>query len=179
MPPRRNIEFKTRLVDWDAARRIAAAVATSSLAVEHQTDTYFVAANGRLKLREIERRGAWLIGYERPDGHETRGSDYRLIPIYEPADLKAALATTLGIRVIVRKRREIYLVDNVRIHLDQVEDLGEFLEFEAVLGPILDDARGREQVAALVARFREALGEPISSGYADLLISRSESSECL
>jgi adenylate cyclase, class 2 len=177
MPPRRNIEFKARLVDQAAARRIAAAVATSSLGVEQQTDTYFFAANGRLKLREIEGRGAWLVGYERADGEGSRGSDYRLIPIPEPVDFKAALATTLGVRVVVRKRREIYLVDNVRIHLDQVEGLGEFLEFEAVLDAAMDDMHGHAQVARLTSQFRETLGEPTSTGYADLLISRSAPGE--
>ena len=100
--------------------------------------------------------------------HETRGSDYRLISISEPADLSAALATTLGICVVVRKRREIYLVDNVRVHFDQVEGLGDFLEFESVLDPTHDDRQGHAQVASLRDRFRDVLGEPIACGYADL-----------
>lgn len=177
MPPCRNIEFKAQVVDWKAARQIAASVATSTLGVEQQVDTYFVAAQGRLKLREIAGCGAWLIGYERPNRREARGSDYRLIPVSEPTELQAALAATLGIRVVVHKRREIYLVENVRIHLDQVEGLGEFLEFEAVLDPAIDDVRGHGQVAALKIRFQDALGEAIASGYADLLISQSKSGE--
>jgi adenylate cyclase class 2 len=176
MPPRRNIEFKSRLSDWEAARRIAAALATSNLGVEHQVDTYFVAANGRLKLREIQGSGAWLIGYDRPDHADVRGSDYRLIPISTPDDLKAALAVTLGIRVVVRKRREIYLVGNVRIHLDQVEGLGDFLEFEAVLDPDMDDALGHAQIADLKTTFHASLGQPIASGYADLLVYGSKTS---
>ena len=38
-----------------------------------------------------------------------------------------------GIHTIIEKKREIYLYENVRIHLDEVKELGNFLEFEAVM----------------------------------------------
>lgn len=168
MTARRNIEFKARLVDFAGARRIAQELATSRLGVEQQTDTYFVVPRGRLKLREIADRGAWLIAYERADSPELRNSDYRLISIGDPAELKAALSETLGGRVVVDKRREIFLHHNVRIHLDQVAGLGEFLEFEAVLGPGDSDSSGHAQVARLRDVFQHTLGEPISTSYSQL-----------
>src|SRR5688572_22639306 len=122
----RNIELKARLRDPEAARHTAAALATEPGFVERQIDTYFHCPVGRLKLREIEGREARLVAYVRPDDIRSKGSDYRLVPIADAQGLKAALSTTLGIRAIVDKRREIFLVDNVRIHLDQVVGLGWF-----------------------------------------------------
>jgi len=172
MTARRNIEFKARLVDFAGARQIAQELAKSRMGVEQQTDTYFVVPRGRLKLREIAGGGAWLIAYERADSPELRNSDYRLIAVSDPAELKAALAETLGVRVIVDKRREIFLHHNVRIHLDQVAGLGEFLEFEAVLGPGDSDSSGHAQVAGLRDAFQSALGEPMATSYSHLLLGK-------
>jgi predicted adenylyl cyclase CyaB len=59
-------------------------------------------------------------------------SGYRIVAVPDPAELKAALTDTLGIRVEVRKARRLFLWEGVRIHLDQVEGLGSFIEFEGV-----------------------------------------------
>ena len=65
----------------------------------------------------------------------------------------AAARVQKGVRVVVEKRREIFLVQNVRIHLDDVVSLGSFLEFEAVLSPGMNDAGGRAQLDELAAEF--------------------------
>ena len=129
----RNIELKARLRDPAAARAVAERLCPGAPQVERQIDTYFDSRRGRLKLREIAGRGAWLICYERPNRIEAKASDYLLVPVTDPAGLKSALSEALGIRGIVTKLRHIYLFQNVRIHLDEVEGIGHFLEFEAVL----------------------------------------------
>jgi adenylate cyclase, class 2 len=171
----RNIELKARLHDLPAARRTAAALATQPGFVEHQVDTYFHCPGGRLKLREIEGEGARLVAYLRPDNAAAKGSDYVLVPISDPAELKRGLAATLGIRAVVDKRREIFLVDNVRIHLDEVAGLGTFLEFEAVLGPssagrLVDDDAGRAQLADLRRRFGLRDADLLSGSYGEMFV---------
>jgi len=168
MSLRSNVEFKARLIDLAAAREIARGCG-QYFATERQTDTYFTAASGRLKLREIEGRGCWLIGYARVDDVASRRSDYRLVAIADAAGVRETLAAALGVRATVRKEREIYLDHNVRIHLDCVEGLGEFLEFEAVLSGLDEESAGRRHVGDLIERFHATLGEPIAVGYADLL----------
>jgi adenylate cyclase, class 2 len=170
----RNIELKARLHDLHAARRTAALLATQPVFVERQVDTYFQCPNGRLKLREIEGEGARLVAYLRPDDVAAKGSDYVLVPIPDPAELKRALAATLGIRAVVDKRREVFLVDNVRIHLDEVAGLGTFLEFEAVLGPtsagrIVDDEAGRAQLADLRRQFGLHDADLLSGSYGEMI----------
>jgi adenylate cyclase, class 2 len=171
----RNIELKARLHDLAPAREVAQQLATASLGVQHQTDTYFHCRRGRLKLREITGQTAQLVSYERPDRVDAKGSDYQLVDVPDPAALKQALSAALGVRVVVAKRREIYLVNNVRIHLDEVAGLGEFLEFEAVLSPGRDDASGHQQLAKLQAAFRIQPDDLLAVSYADLLATANQS----
>lgn len=165
----RNIEIKARLTDLNAARKVAQAIATKRLGVQQQVDTYFHCPNGRLKLRQIDGISAQLVWYARPDQKGPKASDYRLVPVTNPETLKGALAEALGIRRVVRKRREIFFWHNVRIHLDEVEDLGSFLEFEAVLGDKMDDARGRAQLDELLARFAIGPADLLPASYGDMV----------
>ena len=93
-----------------------------------QRDTYFNAHNDRLKLREEEGAAPHLIAYERADQAGQRESRYRIVEVVRAGELKASLAAALGIKVVVAKERRLFLWgSNVRIHLDQVEELGSFL----------------------------------------------------
>lgn len=170
VPLRRNIELKARLADIERARELAGAIATDRLAAEHQIDTYFCAAHGRLKLREIDGRSAQLIWYERSNASGSRPSDYLLAPVVEPALLKAALGGALGIVGVVEKRREIYLFHNVRIHLDRVLGRGEFLELEAVQSEHPSSAEAisdRQRLDWLRRRFDIADEDLLSGSYGD------------
>jgi predicted adenylyl cyclase CyaB len=166
---RRNIELKARVDDVEHARQIAQQMATSRLGTQHQVDTYFHARQGRLKLRQIDGLSAVLIWYARPDQTQSKRSDYQLVPVSNPETLKLALRQALGVAVVVDKRREIYLWHNVRIHLDRVVGLGEFLEFEAVLQPHDDDALGHAQLDELMRAFALHPTDLVESSYSDLL----------
>src|ERR1700712_4272859 len=104
MPLLRNIELKCRCKDLYAARKAALSLNPVDGGVQHQIDTYFQVPNGRLKLREITGIKSELIWYDRSDAAETRKSDYRLVPVPNPDELKAALTSALRIRGEVRKR---------------------------------------------------------------------------
>ena len=80
----------------------------------------------------------------------------------------------LAVRIVVRKVRELYILGNVRIHLDQVEGLGSFLEFEALVSPRQNEQECRKQVADLKRSFSTVIGETIAVGYADLLEGNAE-----
>jgi len=169
----RNIELKARLRDLATARATAQSVCTVCLGIERQTDTYFHVPHGRLKLREIAGGAAVLIFYRRPDDAAAKASDYRLVPVSAPAELKKALAAALGIRAVVEKCREIFLADNVRIHLDEVVGLGSFLEFEAVLSSDVDDDAGHAQLDRLSRRFGLLPADLLQGSYGELVPTRS------
>ncbi len=168
----RNLEIKARIDDPAAARAVAQRMAAKRLGTQQQVDTYFACRRGRLKLRQIDGLSAQLVWYSRPDEPGPKPSEYLLVPVANPETLKSALAAALGVVRVVRKRREIFLVENVRIHLDEVAGLGTFLELEAVL-----DAHGertgaeqaaRQLLARLLAEFEVGPDSLLSRSYADM-----------
>ena len=130
-PPRRNVELKARDADPAATLSRALALGAGDEGVLRQRDTYFARTRGRLKLREEDGR-AQLIAYQRPDSTAARTSVYRLVEVLDPDELRAALDALLGTLVVVNKRRHLLLYENVRLHLDDVEGLGRFVELEGV-----------------------------------------------
>jgi predicted adenylyl cyclase CyaB len=169
----RNIELKARVASLDAVRSTAQKLATRQLGLVHQIDTYFHVPRGRLKLRQIDGQPAQLISYHRSDAAQARASDYRIAPVADAEVLKQALAAFRGIQVVVDKTREVFLYHNVRIHLDQVQGLGTFLEFESVLSDEVDDTAGHAQVEWLCGQFGIAPSDVVPQSYSDLRMATS------
>jgi predicted adenylyl cyclase CyaB len=166
---RRNLELKARCPDLNRARAAVVQLGAPPAGQEIQTDTFFPVRKGRLKLREIDGQPAVLIWYDRPDQTGARLSNYHLVPIADAELLKTTLTAALGVIGQVHKQRDIYLWHNVRIHLDEVEGLGSFVEFEAVLGPEDDLQTAHERLTDLSARLGIAPADRLSHAYADLL----------
>lgn len=164
-----NVELKARCHDLAAARAKAESLGAKLHEQLHQIDSYFHAPSGRLKLREIAGHGAELIGYHRADETAARACSYARVPIPDPRTTKQLLASTLGLRGVVKKQREVWLWKNVRIHLDHIEGLGSFLEFEAVLGPTDSSADAEQLLAQLRAHFAIAENDLIAVSNIDLL----------
>lgn len=153
---------------WTPPARLPKPLPPSGWA-QHQIDTYFHCLHGRLKLRQIDGLRGELICYARADEQGPKSSDYQLAPIAHPETLKAALTAALGVRAVVEKRREIFLHHNVRIHLDEVVNLGCFLEFEAVLGPKSDETAGRALIEDLTRRFAISPADLLSGSYGEMV----------
>ncbi len=168
----RNIEIKARLKNPSESRAVAERLCGPRPHAElRQVDTYFNVPNGRLKLREEEGDGAKnvLIFYRRPDQTGPKRSLYDLAPTNSPTELKHALTGALGIRVIVSKRRTVFLHENVRIHLDEVEGLGAFLEFEAVMADGVPDGAGQAQLQKLMREFSISEEDLFEDSYSDMI----------
>ena len=165
----RNIEIKARVLDRAALAQRAAELADTAPQVIHQDDTFFRCEHGRLKLRELADGRGELIFYRRPDARGPKTSHYQIVPTEHPAALREALAAAQGLAGRVVKRRTLYRVGRTRIHLDEVQGLGDHLELEVVLAEDEDEAVGRREAQALMA----ALGVPpeawLEGAYVDLL----------
>jgi len=92
-------------------------------------------------------------------------------------ELKQALSAALGVRAIVDKRREIFMYENVRIHLDEVQGLGQFLEFEAVLGPEESPEAGHVKVDFLSRQFGIDASDLVPISYGDMTRSNAGDSD--
>jgi predicted adenylyl cyclase CyaB len=149
----RNLEIKARVEALAPLRsRLRAMDGASRQPVVRQTDWYFRVPKGRLKLRVLGgRRTGVLIAYVRPDLRAVRTSDFQLMLVAHPASTRALLETMFGVRACVRKRREVWLYKNARIHLDSVEGLGTFVEVEVVV------TAGMRQARTLMSELRGEL----------------------
>lgn len=134
-----------------------------------QRDTYFEARKGRLKLRQEEGATPQLIAYERPNEREGRESRYWITEVAQSEALTAALSATLGVKAVVTKHRQLFLWQGVRLHLDRIESLGNFLEFEAVAAPDSDLAKKARQVQYLREAFEIDDVDLIGLSYCDLI----------
>jgi adenylate cyclase class 2 len=161
-----NIEFKAELRDLEAARAQCRVLAAQRIGVLHQTDTYYKLADGRLKRREAPGEPVEWIYYHRPDRVTPRMCNYSILT--DEQARRRWGTQSLRSWLVVRKTRELWMLENVRIHLDDVERLGTFIEFEAQI----DEAHGVKACHAALTRLRDAfapvLGEPIAVGYSDL-----------
>jgi adenylate cyclase, class 2 len=165
---RRNLELKAR--DRDPARSLRACreLGAEDRGTLTQRDTYFEVSRGRLKLRE-EPDAATLIAYERPDLKGSKESRYRLVEVPDPIALREALESVLGLTVVVTKSRRLFIYEGVRIHLDRVEDLGDFIEFEAVAADGEDPTRFTALLEDLRASFEIRDEDLLRASYSDLL----------
>jgi adenylate cyclase class IV len=160
----RNIEIKARIssVQELLPRALKVVGAGAGLGAEperiEQDDTFFQVPHGRLKLRQFADGSAELIHYHRPDSAAAKASDY---------------VRGCGVLGRVRKTRLLVLVAragfHTRIHLDQVQGLGDFMELEVVLADGQSDAQGAAHANALMQQLG-LQGVPRESGaYLDLL----------
>jgi predicted adenylyl cyclase CyaB len=165
----RNVEVKVAVSDLAVLRAAALAAGARLSGVERQTDRYYELDGGRrVKLRIRVGGAAELIRYDRPETAGVRASDYEVTPVRDPA-AGACLVPRGEPIAVVRKRREVLLLENVRIHLDEVDRLGTFLELEAVVDAAHDDAVCRRQVAALLDALGLSGAEPIRASYGELV----------
>lgn len=163
--------MKAKYDDLAKARQKALELGGVFLWKDSQIDTYFCTKKGKLKLRQSELNGAELLPYLKVAEGDLKRSDYVRLPTDQPALLASLLGHLLGTKLQVRKIREVYLLENVRVHLDQVEGLGNFLEFEAVYSDDTDAAQAREsrRVAELMVRFGVGTDSVIAGSYPELM----------
>lgn len=125
------IEIKAKCANAEKIRQTLLVNKADFKGIDHQIDTYFKVPIGRLKLREGNIENT-LIHYNRPNQAGPKNSQvtYRRLP--PNTDIKAPLAAAMGILAVVDKQRGIYFIDNVKFHVDEVKDLGTFMEIEAI-----------------------------------------------
>lgn len=164
-----NIEIKARLNGPDRADALAERLSGGAATLIEQEDTFFVVPRGRLKLRRFGDGRGELIAYSRPDVPGPKRSEYHIHPTANPGSLLRVLEDSLGIRGVVKKRRSLYLVGETRIHVDEVEGLGHFLELEVVLQPGQTVEEGRAIAGSLMAELGVRPEDLLEGAYIDLL----------
>ena len=168
-----NFEFKARLNNEQQVREALKRLDARFIGTDHQIDTYFRVPSGRLKVREGRLENA-LIFYRRANVRRARQAAVEMMLLPRRNSLRAILARSLGTLAVVDKRREIYFVKNVKIHLDRVHRLGKFLEVEAIsrtgdVKKIRSQARQFQELFGITAK------DIVAESYSDLILAKSPS----
>ena len=164
----KNLEFKANCESLDVLRERLANLQAEHHRTMKQLDTYFNVPQGRLKLREINTDEAQLIYYERSDLAESRYSNYQVCSISEPMAFNQIATMAWGVKGVVEKQRELWMFGDTRIHLDEVRNLGQFVELETVIRE-----QTEEEAQAEHQLVKDALGikeeDLVSVSYNDLI----------
>jgi predicted adenylyl cyclase CyaB len=164
----RNLEAKFRLDNVVLARERAQAIGFRFSAELIQHDAFFAVPNGKLKLRE-QPDGCWLIHYRRIHEGSLELSNYEIAVVSEGAKMRKLLAAALGIVAEVRKCRTLLRRGNIRLHLDEVVDLGDFGEIEAVLGDGANPGDYRAEVEEILTALHVRADQLIDASYFELM----------
>jgi predicted adenylyl cyclase CyaB len=164
-----NIEIKARVNDFAGLQKKAEQLSDTPCQVIPQVDTFFNCSQGRIKLRELSPQRGQVVYYRRHDFNSPKRSEYQIFETDDPEGLKAILSEAYGVRGVVRKVRHLYMVGQTRIHLDEVQELGKFMELEVVLKSGQSDSEGRAIAESLMQKLGIEPTDLIDTAYMDLL----------
>lgn len=165
----KNLELKVKYANEDAFKLVEN-LSCSSFDVLYQEDVYFNVEQGRLKLRSINNLRHELIYYLRSNTFDAKDSYYEIYETTSPESLKTILEKMHGVKVVVSKKRSVYIYKDCRIHIDYVSDLGEFLEFEVVMIPGRTEKQAKDLINFLKITFNIIDNDLIDVSYSDLLL---------
>ena len=165
------IEIKARYANLSRAREILTRHQAEFRGLDHQVDTYFKVNSGRLKLREGKIENA-LIFYNRENQAGPKESNVTLFRCEKDSPLKEILTRSLGVLTVVDKQREIYFIDNVKIHLDTLQDFGTFIELEAIGDGVRDKSELLRQCEYYLDLFGVSKHDLVPVSYSDLCLNR-------
>jgi predicted adenylyl cyclase CyaB len=163
-----NLELKARVESLSAIRERLRSLDAELQGVERQDDRYFNVPVGRLKLRVSSRDGAHLVAYLRPEGERFRPSRFQRLPAADPEALAETLSAMLGAAARVVKTREVWWWRDVRVHLDEVEGRGSFVELEARVDRIGDPREAIARLGVLCHALMLSTADDLRGSYGDM-----------
>lgn len=169
----KNLELKAFCPNLTEALQTAHQLPKNRHEVLYQKDIYFEIPSGRLKLRIINDSETQLIFYHRPDiTSEEKVSDYQILSLPNALLSEQFFCTIFNPLVTVEKVRQVFFMDNARIHLDDVTNLGSYIEFEVVLNGEKPSSSDLLLFQKLKSIFQIKSENEIQFSYLDLLKKR-------
>ena len=164
-----KIEIKARIRKYEKVIRILTLIQAVHERTEKQLDTYFSVDNGRLKLREIDGHESKLIQYFRNQDVTPKQCNYAIVRVQNADKFGRMLSRVHGIYQQVSKVREYWTWNQVNIHLDQVDELGSFIEFEAIVGNFQLHMDAEDKFIYLMSQFNIQPGDVLHTDYAEMV----------
>nr|CAD2193697.1 unnamed protein product [Meloidogyne enterolobii] len=112
-----------------------------------------------------------LIFYERNDENGPKLSDFTQVKLGNKSEgIKEVLSCAYGVKGCVGKKRTLYIYQNqTRVHIDEVENLGDFIEIEVCLRDNQTEDEGKEILINLSKYLDISNDDLIEVAYLDLL----------
>jgi len=161
-----NLELKVKIKDMNSIRSLVSNLATYAGTL-YQEDTYFLVGEKRLKVRD-DKNSKELIYYIRENESSSKKSRYFLFKIDN--FVVFFIKKILRVKSIVNKKRYLYFYKNTRIHLDEVKDLGNFLELETVVKDVSKYKNYENEHFKLIDLLNLNNQEKVRYSYSDLII---------
>lgn len=171
---KKNFEIKIKLPNPEKTKKLVRLLGKGKFPkrqTQTQEDIYYRVNSGRLKLRIIGGKKGNLIQYFRSNKTGKRVSKYVISETSTPKELNTILSSLYGILITVKKKREITILDNVRIHLDSVIGLGNYLEIEIIFNSIRE---ARKRMESLINSLELDKQKFINVSYSDLLLNKKD-----
>jgi len=169
---RELLELKSRVKSLEDLRKKLLKLKAIHIVTLRQVDTYFNSPKGKFKIRQVDNQEkAKLIFYCREFVYGPKRNEAILIDITEPESFKEFFQKSLGILIIVDKEREIYTFKKTQIHLDKVQNLGKFIEFERIITNLKKDKRTLE---ILMKNLQIQQKDLIQGSYCDLMMEQNQ-----
>jgi predicted adenylyl cyclase CyaB len=163
----KNIELKIKVDNFDSIKSKLKNLNCSFEGILNQTDVYYIASSFLLKLRKSNSEYQ-LIKYYRNEVDRERISEYEILKILGENPI-SFFNSIFKISAVVNKKRELYLYKNSRIHLDEVENLGRFLEIEAIVKTNKEEAE--KEFLEIAQALGLDLSKQLKASYRDLMLS--------
>lgn len=164
-----NVEIKAKSQNPNEIHSLLADQQAEFLGTDKQIDTYFKVGKGRLKLRQGNIENA-LIHYFRDNQAGPKRSDVSMYKTEDGEELRDVLENALPVLTVVTKRRSIYFIENVKFHVDEVEELGSFVEIEAIdKDGTIGEEQLREQCQYYLDLFKIRAEDLIEVSYSDMM----------
>jgi predicted adenylyl cyclase CyaB len=166
--PTHLLELKARYEDLGKARALLKGA--EHVGTFRQVDSYFSTGEHRLKVRSVAgHKEGQLVYYERPDEGGVKESYVLLADLPDAATVLEILRRTFPVQAEVRKTREIYRMQDVQVHLDEVKGLGRFIEFEMALSGEAEREEARRRLESLRSYFQIPEEDLMAASYSDLM----------
>ncbi len=165
----KNIEIKAQIKNLTKLLTLAKKISDSGEIIINQKDIFYNAPKGRLKLRIFSPQKGELIYYERNNMKGPKESNYFITTINNPSTLNDTLSLALGVKGVVQKQRRLFLIGQTRLHIDDVEKLGQYMELEVVLQEDQTNEEGEYIAKDLIKKLQISDKDLIDKAYIDLI----------
>jgi predicted adenylyl cyclase CyaB len=163
-----NLELKIMVKSHLSLKKNLLQIGAENRGILEQKDVYYSVPKGLLKLR-IENEKESLIFYNRNENDKNRWSDFEILE-FANGNAEKFFSNIFDVEIIVKKKRELFYYDDIRIHLDSVNQLGKFLELETLVINGKADAKKRFEMIKSLLNLNES--KQIRKSYRDLLMDR-------